>query len=89
MFREKEVCVEKCVLVKLRYMKFMSVKKIKCRKGVVLGEVHGDMCTVLVNRFMEVRGSLGREIFVDLEICGKRSFCRLGYACEEGFELCR
>lgn len=34
-----------------------------------------EIC-VLVNRFMEVRGSLGREIFVDLEICGKRSFCR-------------
>lgn len=32
-----------------------------------------EIC-VLVNRFMEVRGSLGREIFVDLEICGKISF---------------
>lgn len=33
-----------------------------------------EIC-VLVNRFMEVRGSLGREIFVDLEIYGKSSFC--------------
>lgn len=54
----REVCVSK---VEIYEVKLMSVKKSQCRKGVVLGEVHGDM-------FMEVRGSLGREIFVDLEV---------------------
>lgn len=40
------MCREVCVIkVEIYEVKLMSVKKRKCRKGVVLGEVHGDMCT--------------------------------------------
>lgn len=59
----REVCVSKVEIYEVSVGRELSSEKCM------------EIC-VLVNRFMEVRGSLGREIFVDLEICGKRSFCR-------------
>lgn len=66
----REVCVCK---VEIYEVKLMFVKKVSVGREL-FSEKCMEIC-VLVNRFMEVRGSLGREIFVDLEMYGKRSFC--------------
>lgn len=65
----REVCVSK---VEIYEVKLMFVKKSQCRKGVVFGEVYGDMC-------------IGKQVYGGKRKFGQRNICRFGNMWEEKF----